>query len=312
MWATYFVGMFMGIADLVPGVSGGTIAFIMGVYERLINAIKGVGTKNWDPKFLLPLIAGIATSIFTFSHLLESFLNDPVLRTYLYATFMGLILGSTLFCSKQIKEWSNSRIMAILFGIVVAFVFTSQVSLAQTTADNSTLWVLFCGAIAISAMLLPGVSGSYLLTILGIYPIVIQNLNVLTAGLASGNFEFASFQFMSTLLAGIVLGAIVFSRVVSWSLRNFHDMTIATLTGLMLGGLPTVWPFWVYENVPHLLKPEKGMVLIPKEMIFPDLTSQIFLVSVICVVAGFIWVILAEWVVARKTNDKASIHEPAP
>lgn len=298
MLKTFFVGMFMGIADLVPGVSGGTIAFILGVYERLINAIKGVGTKNWDPKFLFPLIGGIAFSICTFAHLLEGLLNNLEWRSYLYATFLGMILGSTLFCSKQIKAWSISRLFALTIGLVASFVLTGHINLATAPPIHESLWIVLCGAIAISAMLLPGVSGSYLLTILGIYPTVIQNLNTLTGGLAKGVFEAASFQFMALLLAGIILGAIVFSRVVSWCLSHYHDISIATLTGFMLGGLQTVWPFWVYDVVPHALKPEKGLVLIPKEMILPDLSSQLFLMGVGCTIAGFIWVLWAEWVAA--------------
>lgn len=301
MWKTFFTGMFMGVADLVPGVSGGTIAFIMGVYERLIKAIKGVGTKDWDPKFLFTLVAGIAVSICSFSHLLEGLLNNFEWRTYLYAAFMGMILGSTVFCSKQVREWSTSRIFALLIGLVISFILTGHADLANTPPIQESVWIVLCGAIAISAMLLPGVSGSYLLTILGVYPLVIQNLNALTGGLASGVFVVASFQFMALLLSGIILGAIVFSRVVSWSLSRFHDVTIASLTGFMLGGLPTVWPFWIYDTVPHLFKPEKGLVLVPREMILPDISSQIFLMGVIFVGMGFFWVQWAEWIAAERS-----------
>lgn len=300
MLQTYFIGMIMGIADLVPGVSGGTIAFIMGVYERLIDAIKGVGTKRWDPRFLLPLLAGIAVSILSLAHVLEALLNNPEWRSYLYATFLGMILGSTIFCSKQVKEWSNSRFAALAVGIIAAFLLTGHVHLSGTPPVNDTLWIAICGAIAISAMLLPGISGSYLLTILGVYPTVIQNLNIFTHGLVKGVFETQPFIFILTLLLGIVCGAIVFSRVVSWSLKHYHDISIATLTGFMLGGLPAVWPFWIYDNIPHLVKPEKGMVLVPKEMILPDISSQLFMIAVFCTAMGFMWVIGAEWVVSRK------------
>ena len=302
MWLPYIVGIFMGIADLIPGVSGGTIAFIMGVYERLINAIKGVGTKKGDLKFLLPLLLGIVTSILSFSHLLESFLNDVLLRTYLYAAFMGMILGSTLFCSKQIKVWSHSCMSALFIAMLFALVLTGQLSLAESLPAYSTLWILFCGAIAISAMLLPGISGSYLLTILGVYPVVLQNLNVLTGGLAKGSFEIAAIQFMVTLLVGILLGAVIFSRIVSFSLKHYHDLTISALTGFMLGGIPSVWPFWVYESVPHLLKPEKGSMLVPKEMILPDVFSQDFLFGVSFMALGFLWIMMAERIAARQKS----------
>lgn len=289
----------MGTADLVPGVSGGTIAFILGIYERLINAIKGLGTKNWDPKFLIPLVSGIAIAISTLAHGLESLLNHELWRSHLYSAFLGMILGSTLFCAKQVKAWYVSRFLGLGIGLVASFVLTGHLDVSYHSTDPSSLWIATCGAIAISAMLLPGVSGSYLLTILGIYPLVIQNLNTLTAGLAHGLFEASAFQFMALLLLGIVLGAVVFSRVVSWSLKHFHDMTIATLTGFMLGGIPSVWPFWIYDTVPHALKPEKGLVLVPKQMILPDVSSNIFLLGIFFAVLGFVWVLWAEWFAAE-------------
>lgn len=291
--------MFIGAADVVPGVSGGTIAFILGIYERLINAIKGVGTKDWDPAFLLPLIAGVATAIIAFAHVIEGLLNDEVGRTFLYSTFLGLILGSTLFCSKQVKQWSNSRIFALAAGIALAFLFTSHVSLTQAPPIPHSLWVILCGAAAISAMLLPGISGSYLLNILGIYPTVIQNLNAFTSSLASGSFAVESFKFLALLLLGIVLGAILFSRVVSWCLKNYHDLSIATLTGFMLGALRAVWPFWIYETAPHPFKIGHGSILVPMDMTLPDPSSQLFLQSICFVVGGFLLVIAMEFVAGR-------------
>ncbi len=300
MLKIFFIGVFMGAADLVPGISGGTVAFILGIYERLINAIKGFGTKNGDLKFLLVLISGIACSILSLSHVLEILLNDPELRTFLYSAFLGMILGSTIFCSKQVRAWSNSRFCGLALGIICSFMLTGHLAASAVAPVNNLLWVSFCGAVAISAMLLPGISGSYLLTILGLFPLVIHNLNTFTAGIVSGNFEFASFEFLSFLALGILGGALIFSRVVSWSLRNYHDMTISTLTGFMLGGLQTVWPFWIYDTTPHFINPEKGMVLVPRSMTLPDLSSNVFLFGVLFVALGFFWILWMEWMVTRK------------
>ncbi len=303
MLLTFFKGMFIGAADVVPGVSGGTIAFILGIYERLINAIKGVGTKNWDPSFLLPLLAGVATAIVTFSHLIEELLNNEVTRTYLYSTFLGLILGSTLFCSKQVKQWSTSRLFALTIGMVIAFLFTRHVSLTQAPPIPESLWVVICGSMAISAMLLPGISGSYLLNILGIYPTVLQNLNAFTSSLAAGSFAVSSFQFLALLLLGIVLGAVLFSRVVSWCLKRYHDLSIAALTGFMLGALRAVWPFWIYRKAEHPFKINHGDVLVPTDMVLPDPSSDLFFHAMLFVLAGFVLVILME-AVARWIGEK--------
>lgn len=303
---TFFIGMLMGIADLIPGVSGGTIAFIMGIYERLISAIKGVSSNRWDFRFLLPLIGGIAFSIVSFSHLLESLLNHITFRTNLFAVFLGMILGSIIFCSKQVKEWSISRFFTMGLGIIVAFVLTGHLTHTTTISEPGYLWVATCGMIAVSAMLLPGVSGSYLLTMLGMYPIVLQNLNAFTGGLVKGVFDPSALFFLSVFLFGIVFGAILFSRVVSWTLTYYHDLTIASLTGFMLGGLQTVWPFWIYDTATHPLRQEKGTILIPREMILPDLTSQVFWLAAAFCVFGCLWVI---WVEGIMGVNKSAAEE---
>lgn len=306
----FFIGMLMGIADLIPGVSGGTIAFIMGIYERLIGAIKGVSSNRWDLAFLLPLVGGIAFSIISFSHLLEGLLNHPVFRTNLFAVFLGMILGSIIFCSKQVKEWSNSRFFMMGLGILIAFLLTGHLTHPTSIAEPGYLWVAACGMIAVSAMLLPGVSGSYLLTMLGMYPIVLQNLNAFTGGLVQGTFNPSALFFLFIFLCGIIFGAVLFSRVVSWTLTYYHDLTIAALTGFMLGGLQTVWPFWIYDTATHPLQQEKGMILIPREMILPDLTSQTFWLAASFCAFGCLWVIWIEGVMGvSKTPSEGSARE---
>ena len=234
-------GMGMGAADVVPGVSGGTIAFIVGIYEELINSIKSINTENlrllfrgqfrsfWEginANFLLSIVLGIGISIFSLAKIITYLLvNQPIL---VWAFFFGLVLASTWFVAKEIKQWQVKTAVSFVIGAVLAYYIT-----VATPAETPThpLFIFLCGAIAICAMILPGISGSFILVLLGKYFYIME---------AVKSFRITV---MLTFMAGAVIGITTFSRVLSFALRRFHDATIALLSGFMLGSLNKVWPW---------------------------------------------------------------------
>lgn len=234
-------GIGMGAADVVPGVSGGTIAFITGIYEELINSIKSINLKavklfftgKWaefwksiNGTFLLSVVAGIGISVFSLAKGLKYLLDHhPIL---IWSFFFGLIIASAIYVSRSISKWNLTNIIAGLAGIAVAY-FITVVSPAE--AHTSYWFIFLSGSIAICAMILPGISGSFILVLLGMYKFILE---------AVGNFEIAV---ILTFLVGAAIGIIAFSNVLSWLLKKYHNATIAVLAGFMVGSLNKVWPW---------------------------------------------------------------------
>ncbi|MEW5723985.1 MAG: DUF368 domain-containing protein [Thermodesulfobacteriota bacterium] len=234
-------GFCMGAADVVPGVSGGTMAFILGIYEELVQGIKAFDLRvlglllrlrirealslvPW--RFLLVLATGILSAIFTLARLITWLLaNRPV---FIWSFFFGLILASIITVTRHIEKWRPGHVLAALAAAAAAFLL---VGLTPTTTPE-TYWFLFVsGVIAICAMILPGISGSFILVLLGKYDYVLAAVN---------NRDFLVL-FIFTL--GTVTGITLFSRVLSWLLARHHDLTIALLCGLMVGSLRKIWPW---------------------------------------------------------------------
>lgn len=235
-------GMGMGAADVVPGVSGGTIAFIVGIYDELINSIKSINLESlklffsgkWSTfwkkingNFLFFLLAGIGISVFSLAKLITWLLiNQPIL---VWSFFFGLVLASTWFVSKDIKEWKSWKTwVAFVIGAVVAFYIT--VATPAETPSN-LLFIFLCGAIAICAMILPGISGSFILVLLGKYFFIMDAVKTLDVVV------------IAVFGAGACIGIISFSRILSYALAHFRNITLAVLTGFMLGSLNKVWPW---------------------------------------------------------------------
>lgn len=240
----------MGLAEVIPGVSGGTIAFITGIYETLLNAIKsfspkllnvfkkeGIGGvwKTVNGPFLLALfsgmIGGIVVGLFGITYLLENF---PVL---VWAFFFGLILGSSLYIARQIPKWGLTEII----GFVVGAVFAFGITLISPADGNESLWFVFLsGLIAISALMLPGLSGSFMLLLMGMYKFIVSD--TLKVGVLQ---EFDPKAILTVFVFG--LGALTslatVSRLLSWTFKNYRYPTLAVLTGFMLGSLNKVWPW---------------------------------------------------------------------
>lgn len=242
-------GMAMGIAEVIPGVSGGTIALITGIYEQLIDAIKSIlGPEVWQTwgkegfgaawekahgTFLVFLISGMLGGIligaFGVKHLEE---NYPVL---LWSFFFGLIIASAIYVARQVKQWSVINIVGLVVGAIVAFAITV---LYPAQGSESLIFVFFSGAIAISALILPGISGSFILLLLGMYSLVIGSLTSLVK-----DQDLSSLTILFVFGLGCLLGLATFSRVLSWMFKNFHDLTMAILAGFMIGSLNKIWPW---------------------------------------------------------------------
>lgn len=234
-------GIAMGAADVVPGVSGGTIAFITGIYEELINSIKSVNPASlkllfrgrwkefWkviNGNFLISLLAGIFISILSLARVIRYLLETyPVL---VWSFFFGLIVASAIFVARYVKKWNLGVAVTAIAGVAIAWIIT-----VMTPAEaNTTWWFIFIsGAIAICAMILPGISGSFILVLMGMYKFILE---------AVGNFNI---PVVLLFLAGAAIGIISFSNVLSWLLRKYHDLTIGLLAGFMIGSLNKVWPW---------------------------------------------------------------------
>ncbi len=242
-----FKGMAMGMAEVVPGVSGGTIAFITGIYERLIFSIKSIDLdfiklvfsgkiaaawKKIDGNFLVFLlggmILGIVIGVFAITWLLQ---HHPLL---IWGFFFGLILASVYVVGRDIDKWNAGSIIALLAGTALVYYVTVAVPGSPTTA----LWFVFvCGAVAISALLLPGLSGSFILLLLGMYTYIIPKVKDILSGDLSG------LSVIIVFAVGCLTGLLSFSRVLTWAFKNYKNITLAFLTGLMIGSLNKVWPW---------------------------------------------------------------------
>lgn len=234
-------GMCMGAADVVPGVSGGTIAFITGIYDELINSIKSINaaslkmffTCKWgefwkmiNGKFLLFLLAGIGISVFSLAKIITWLLVAyPVL---VWSFFFGLVLASTWFVGKDVKERNWKTGLGFLLGAALAFYIT-----VATPAETPShfLFIFLCGAIAICAMILPGISGSFILVLLGKYFFIMEAVKTL------------DLKVIAIFGIGACVGITSFSRLLSYALSHMRNITLAVLSGFMLGSLNKVWPW---------------------------------------------------------------------
>jgi putative membrane protein len=395
-------GLCIGAADIVPGISGGTVAFIIGIYEDLLKSIATLNGKafslliraqfkaffdhvSW--KFLLAVIFGIVCSFITLAKFFTFLLNHEVYRSYLYSGFLGLILGSVFYCSKQISTWRVQHFAALFLASMIAFFLSGtdlipqnheplyDVPLAQTVltekdkaslftkpslnfdqesktllavpksylagmvskkfllkdslvysrADNMSvkasdvistvktsyidLWVVVCGAMAISAMLLPGISGSYLLTVLGMYGFILGSLVDFIEGIKNFTFDIDAFRVVFSMVLGIAIGAIAFSRAVMYLLNRFHDLALAALVGFMVGALRAVWPFWSYEYELQPLRLTDGPMIQVAEPFLPNSLSVEFVIALSFLAVGFATVLFIENFASKKQHKLEELKQ---
>ena len=235
-------GMAMGAANVIPGVSGGTIALITGVFERLINAIKSFNLtavnlllkgkfkelfKHIDFWFLVSLFVGIGVAVISLAQLFKYlFVAYP---EYIWAFFFGLVLASIYFVGKTVTKWNISSIITFIIGSAIAI----SISVLTPASENSSFIYLFiCGIVAICSMIIPGLSGSFVLILLGNYQLVMINA-----------VSELNLKVLLPVAAGAGIGLIGFSHFLSWLLKKYHNQTIAMLTGFIMGSLGILWPW---------------------------------------------------------------------
>ncbi|MEQ9063609.1 MAG: DUF368 domain-containing protein [Vicingaceae bacterium] len=276
-------GMAMGAADVVPGVSGGTIAFISGIYEELIESIRSIDVNAfkllfkkgpiafWETingNFLFSVFLGIGISVLGLSKLISYLLeNEPVL---LWSFFFGLILISIFSVGGQINQWKKQGIAAIILGCALSY----YVSIATPMqGPESTLVLFFYGFIAIIAMILPGISGAFILLLLGAYSTIIQIVNSFRTSLTEVDLASVGFYGFKLLvfMAGCLAGLLAFSRVLSWMFKHYRDTTLALLTGFMIGSLNKIWPWkeTIESRVAHAGKENEAIVPFIQENVWP-------------------------------------------
>ena len=256
----FLTGFCMGSADVVPGVSGGTMAFILGIYDELVDTIQHFGTRElWadvfrgrfrsfltraNISFIVPIALGILCAVLTLAHSIELLMTERPLE--LWSVFFGLVLASSHVVYRRIRVWNMRRVILVLIGAVLAY---QIVGLDVLETPDSILFLVLSGAVASCAMILPGISGSFLLVILGKYAVILTAVTE------------RDLSILSSVAVGAVLGLLVFSQVLSWLLHHHHDRTVALLLGLMLGSLRTVWP-WAHVEASNSASPIFGVVFI--------------------------------------------------
>lgn len=301
----FFKGMGMGAANVVPGVSGGTIALITGIFEKLIDSIKAFDfvllkllftgkfqqvLQRINFNFLVAVFAGIAVSIITIARIFGYFLeNYPV---YIMAFFFGLIIASVYFVGKTVSKWSVSVVLFFIAGTAVALVLTM---LKPAHENSSLLYLLISGAVATCSMILPGLSGSFVLILLGNYKLVMID--------AVNNFDLA---ILIPVVIGGALGLILFSKMLSWVYKRFPNHTISILTGFILGSLGFIWPWKniipATSDTGQILMKGSEPVIEGYDWFMPDILSREVLIAFLLMLAGVAIISLTE--IAVKKYDK--------
>ena len=290
-------GMAMGAADVVPGVSGGTIAFITGIYQELISTISGINLglfRTWKEEgfkamwkeangsFLVALLIGILISIFTVMRLTNYLLEaHPIL---IWSFFFGLILASIWFVAKQIPKWNFKIILALIIGAAIAIYIVTLPPMGA----NTNLWFLFLsGSIAVCAMILPGISGAFILVLLGAYKTVTE---------AAHNFDFKT---LAVVALGAIVGLLSFSRLLKWLFDHYSSITLAVLTGFIAGSLNKIWPW--KEVLESEMVGEKLIVLREASVWPGNYPGESHLLpAIVLILAGFTLILILERVATQK------------
>lgn len=302
----YLRGLIMGLADLIPGVSGGTIAFITGIYENFLEALGSVNKETLSlllkfkfseaiskihTKFLVILFSGIFTSIFLFARLMHFLMNNHPIHTW--SLFFGLIAASIVVVFREMDEKTKlPQVISLIGGTIFAYL---MVSLIPVTTPEASWFIFICGMISISAMILPGLSGSFLLLILGKYAYI--------TGAVKNPFNLQNIVILLTFLGGAIVGAMGFSRILNYFLKHFRSQTMAFLTGILVGSMKKVWPWKVATET--VMVRGKLRVLQEQNIVPEVLNSEVGLAIVLAFV-GFCFVLVIENY-SRKKSPKQSL-----
>lgn len=296
-------GFCMGAADIVPGVSGGTVAFITGIYEQLIEAIRSVNAKAISAllhgrinesaqeihfRFLIPLFIGLGCALVSMAGLMNSLMkNAPVLT---WSLFLGLIAGSVLLVSRGVEKWNAAALSSLVLGAIASWFL---VGMLPVSTPESWWFIVLCGMIAICAMILPGISGAFLLLILGKYEYI--------TGALRNPFDGGNLLVLATFACGCMVGIAAFSRLLHVFLSRYHSQTIACLTGFMIGASRKVWPWKeVLES-----KIVNGKLRVLRDAnVLPDQFDTQVMYAIGLMALGFALVLLLDYV-SRKGQKNA-------
>lgn len=271
-FVNFLKGIGIGSANVIPGVSGGTIALLTGIFERLINCLKSFNitaiqllfkgkfkelAKHIDLWFLISVGLGVVVSIFTIAKLFEIWLAGYYSRINLMCFFLGLVIASIYYVGRTVKKWNMQTVLAFIIGAAIAITifilnYRKEISLGaelQTAEMNRNfLYIMLCGAVGICSMILPGLSGSYILLLMGVYDSIIVSVSNL------------DWSILIPFAIGAIAGLLAFSHVLSWVFKKFPDITIALLTGFILGSIPVIYP-WRNVFTHELMLPEANIKL---------------------------------------------------
>lgn len=293
----------MGAANVIPGVSGGTIALITGIFERLINSIKSFNfkaikllftgkfkefVKYTDLYFLIAIITGIVIAIVTLARLFDFlFENYPV---YIWSYFFGLVLASVYFVGKTVSKWTLSVIITFIIGAAIAII----ISLLNPAIENKNFfYLIICGVAAICSMILPGLSGSFILFIMGNYKLVaidaINNVDI---------------KILIPVLIGAVGGLLIFSHILSWVFKKYRNETISLLTGFILGSVSILWPWqkklFLLDELGNQILKKGEPIVVSYERILPEAFNSQFFIAIGFIILG----ILSIWIIEKSAETK--------
>ena len=307
----FIKGLAMGTANKVPGVSGGIVAYVGGFYEELIYSFQKVNSKAFkllfsgrfrsfyryiNAQFLILIFLGSTFSYFTVSQLLDYFIEN--FELYVWSAFFGMIIGSIVYISKQIKSWKFNSVVGFLIGVAIGI----SISFMSPAKENDNLFfVFFCGIIGVSGMTLPGLSGSFILILLGNYVLLLVdsvNMLYLTIGdVFQGDFSFMQdkvrvryLKIVSSFTAGSVFGLVVTSQLLAFILKRWHQLITALILGFISGSLGIVWPWkqaiYKFENGAALLDSKGNKVVENYKRFMPDFTQQETWIALVYILGG--------------------------
>ena len=315
-------GFAMGVANVIPGVSGGTIALVTGIYQELINSLKCFNGKalqllykrefsqlatHLNIKFLAFLLSGVVLSVFSIAKLFSFLLEEHPVQIWAY--FFGLILASVYYVGKTVSHWDFTNKSFLAMGVALAlFIAFSNPSPAE---NGNYFYILFCGVIGISGMLLPGLSGSYILMLMGNYRLLmVDSINAVSDSvkmLLTGDLSFLNNPDLvqglinfGLFLAGSIFGMISFSQLIAWVFERYKNTTIALLTGFVFGSLAIIWPWKSEIYHPELLNRYNEPLIIGFQRYIPSECNTEVLWALACMAFG----VLCIWLLEKLAEDK--------
>lgn len=313
-------GIAMGTANKIPGVSGGAVAFVVGFYEELIYSLKRINRKAWgllfkrgfskfydyiNGRFLTALFSGTIISFFTVSQLLDILISHYEL--HVWAFFFGLILGSIYFVSMEFNDWNVKTIFSMLIGVAIGISFSF---ISASTENDNLLFVFFCGIISISGMTLPGLSGSFILMVIGNYVLLmVDSVNALyDIVYLSATLDFSwidnaetirLLKVLSVFIAGSVVGLISLSHILGYLLKKHHQTVIAQIIGIIVGSLGVVWPWkdkiFLRDELGNIMYLKNGKEIVAYyNAYFPDSLDYSTIMAIIMIILGIVIVVALE------------------